>query len=472
MNIVVVGGGTAGWISALFMRRKYPDAKVTLVHDNNTPIIGVGEGTTLPFMDLMSFIDIGVEDLIKNCEATIKHGIKFTNWNGDGGSYFHPFGVMGSNYLLNLLIRGNKLDEFALTSILATENKVYHNTQHTENTSALHFNARKLAEYLENVGIQRGIKIQIGKVQDVLLDDDEFVTELILDTKQTIKTDFVVDCTGFARLFVDKVYNTEMTYYHDILKTNRALPFFLEKEGLTPPYTEAICMKYGWMWKIPVGERYGCGYIFDSNFISDEDAYNEICEVTGQKPEIRKKISFKPGYHDKLLNKNTLSVGLSHGFLEPLEATSLFIACKSLLDLPDISERHSYTKCTTYYNEYIRDLVQDCVDMIHFHYFNSKREDTPFWKNYKKITNIPQHTRQKMKCIHGYKNINADEFTLFGIEDYLYCGHGDHIPHTFIDRNTTLIPNEYINKRVNQIREIVDTESISHDDYLKNNLNN
>lgn len=467
MRIVIVGGGTAGWISALFMQKLYQDAEIILVHDNNTPIIGVGEGTTPIFMDMMTYIGIDISDLIRNCEATVKYGIKFTNWNGDGTSYIHSFESIGSDYMLNILHKGKRLDDFLPGPILANENKHYLKN-HPYIVHAVHFNAKKLAEYLENVGIQRGIKIQIGKVQDVLLDDDGYVTDLILDTKQTIKTDFVIDCTGFAKLFVGKIYNSEMTTYENMLLTNRALAFFIEKNGPTPPYTEAIAMKYGWLWKIPVGERYGCGYIFDSNLVSDEDAYDEICEVIGQKPEIRKKISFKPGYHNEVLNRNTLAVGLSHGFLEPLEATSLHIAIDTLFMLPDIRNRHSYTGMTLEYNELIQRRIQECVDIIYFHYLSSKRDDTTFWKKYKNITDIPRHTRRKLKYLLKSDDIvNKHEFQLFSIESYLQCGTGiDYIPSNFITQHVTPMCDKELDEIINKVRTLIDTESIPHDEFL------
>ena len=462
MNIVVVGGGTAGWISALFMQKEYPGANVILVHDNNTPIIGVGEGTTPTFIKMMEYIDINIEDLILNCEATIKNGIKFTNWRGDGSSYIHGFvDESDINHILNLAHRKQMNDR--TLALMCKKNKVLK----CLNMMAIHFNAKKLAEYLENVGIKRGIKIQIGKVNEVSLDDDEFVTELILNTNQKIKTDFVIDCTGFHRLFVDKIYKTKMITYDDKLKTNRAITFFIEKNEPTPPYTEAICMKYGWMWKIPVGERYGCGYIFDSNLISDEVAYDEICEVIGQKPEIRKIIPYKPGYYDKVLNKNTLAVGLSHGFLEPIEATSLHIACNALLKSPPITNRSSYVRDTDIYNERVRSSVQECVDMVYFHYL-TVRNDTIFWKNCKNTTNIPKSLKHKLDNLFDTReDISINEEEIFPISSYIVCGEGvDFFTPEFFKFFMKPLPDNEYNRLLAESEDFINKMMISHDECL------
>lgn len=408
MKIVVAGRGTAGWLSALYAKKAYPESTVTVVYDDNVPIIGVGEGTTPIFLRFMEVMGIKLEELIRNCDGTIKNGIKFTNWKGDGSHYYHGF------YDTESVNLGCDIDKCAS---LSERNKVdtLNSTQ-----KAVHFDAKKLAQYLEKVGTSMGICIQIGKIEDVTLDDDGYISEIHLDSGARMNTDFIFDCTGFSRLFVNKIFKSPFKSYKKYLPVKRAMPFFLKREGVTPPYTEAIAMKYGWMWKIPVGERIGCGYVFDSDYVTDEEAYEEICELTGQKPEIRKKISFESGYFTKPFNKNTLAIGLSHGFLEPLEATSLMICVTMLLNMPVLK---NYAKVVDSYNRFASELVDKCMGFVHFHYLCS-RQDTDFWKEFRIKNPEPECIKDILRQMYSgdYKPITESQ--VFGIDSFITCGYG------------------------------------------------
>ena len=194
MKIVVAGRGTAGWLSALYAKKAYPESTVTVVYDDNVPIIGVGEGTTPIFLRFMEVMGIKLEELIRNCDGTIKNGIKFTNWKGDGSHYYHGF------YETHSSILGCNVDK---CTSLSERNKV--DTFNSTN-KAVHFDAKKLAQYLEKVGTSMGICIQIGKIEDVTLDDDGYISEIHLDSGARMNTDFIFDCTGFSRLFVSKIF--------------------------------------------------------------------------------------------------------------------------------------------------------------------------------------------------------------------------------------------------------------------------
>jgi tryptophan halogenase len=408
MKIVVAGRGTAGWLSALYAKKVYPESNVTVVYDDNVPIIGVGEGTTPVFLEFMKVVGITLEDLIRNCDGTIKNGIKFTNWKGDGSHYYHGF------YDTESVNLGCDIDKCAS---LSERNKVdtLNSTQ-----KAVHFDAKKLAQYLEKVGTSMGICTQNGKIEDVTSDDDGYISEIHLDSGARMNTDFIFDCTGFSRLFVSKIFKSPFKSYKKYLPVKRAMPFFLQKEAMVRPYTEAIAMKFGWMWKIPVGERIGCGYVFDSDYVTDEEAYEEICELTGQKPEIRKKISFESGYFTKPFNKNTLAIGLSHGFLEPLEATSLMISILMLTNMPDLK---NYAKVIDSYNIFISQIVDKCMGFVHFHYLCS-REDTDFWKEFRIKNPEPECIKDILRQIYSGEYKLPSESEVFGINSFITCGYG------------------------------------------------
>lgn len=477
MNIIVAGRGTAGWMAALFTKKFFPDTNITVVYDDKTPIIGVGESTTPNFLDFIRTVDIPIEEVIKNCEATIKHSIKFTNWKGDGTHYHHAFTFEDCvENIFNALSSNTNLDDVVLSSMLAENKKVafgkeetWFNPYHGTGT-ALHFNAKKMAEYLQIVGVNRGIKTVVGKIEDVSLDNDGYVTNIILDTKEVINTDFIFDCTGFARFFVNKIYDSPFNSYEKILPVKKAMPFFIDRTEETPPFTEAIAMKYGWMWKIPVGKRYGCGYVFDSDYIDEKEAYEEICEVIKQKPHVPKTISFKAGYNTKPLNKNTLALGLAHGFLEPLEATSLLITANMLLTCFNnriiknaISRNNDLEEA---YNKIILKQVENCVDMVYIHYL-TPRNDTIFWQKFK--DNIPPSVTDKLNEIKNFdikKQSSLWNAAPFNISNFLKCMGGvDYIEKDTIERNSKELSHSQLQKLIESFRDIC-MKSKTHDEYL------
>lgn len=479
MSVIVAGGGTAGWLAALHVKQFYSGADVTVVYDDKTPIIGVGESTTAHFVRFLEAIDISVHEVVKNCEATIKNSIRFTNWKGDGTYYHHAFTRRSEECVqsyFDALYHDINLDDIDLGSTLSKNNKVpmpldgNSDEPYDDTNYALHFNAKKMSEYLQSVGVSRGIKIVVGKIKSVSLDPDEYVTDITLDTNQTLKTDFVFDCTGFARVFVNKVYNSPVKSYKEILPVKKAMPFFIDNTGTTPPFTEAIAMKYGWMWKIPVGKRYGCGYVFDSDYINDEEAYEEICEVVKQKPHVPRTISFKPEYNTKPFNKNTLALGLAHGFLEPLEATSLLILANMLNTLErtghNIFNRMYNDEYTESYNKHILDFVENCVDIVYVHYL-TPRNDTEFWRKFKNM--IPEHVSNTLEQIKRFDIKNPGPIWTrvpYDFSSYLKCmGSVNYIDKDTIKRNAQ--PKSYHKVKKNiSIFENVSKNSKDSDDYI------
>ena len=492
-NIVVAGAGTAGWLAAIQAKEAFKDdnnVEVIVVYDDKIPIIVVGESTTPGFVEFLEkYLKIPTSAILKYCEGTLKSGIKFKNWKGDGSYYYHTFTHSRIDDCCAALSSGLRVDDVDRAAQLSEAGKVpipnpkvqIDKDVYSNVNLALHFNAKLFAEFLHTLGIERGIKVVTGKIEDAVLDDSGFVSEIVLDTKQRIKTDFIYDCTGFSRFFVDKIYHSPMEYYDKELTTKRAMPFFLDKTDPTPPYTEAIAMKYGWMWKIPVGDRYGCGYCFDSDFVSDEDVYKEICEVTGQKPEIRKKINFKPGYHTKPLNKNTLAIGLSHGFLEPLEATSLMISIEMIHiffktapggDIFNTQKRDEFAKD---YNHFVQKYVHGCVDFVKLHYL-TPRNDTEFWK--KGRENISKRLEKRLKGVSDFDITkpnfimdNTPDYISFQMRNYIQCMSGvDMIDKDMIKRNTREhLYSEVHNKA--KIYKYIAELSKSHDDAISDLTN-
>jgi tryptophan halogenase len=423
-KIVVLGGGTAGWLTALMAKRIMPENEVVLIESEEIGILGAGEGTTIQIVRIMDFLGIPVSDIVKEASATIKNGIKFTNWTKDKDSFYHgfapndhqqvgellsTFGSHNISYMLNTLENFDK-KEFDFCSVYSEKSKVPFYPNNSEKLSffkditdytnvatfALHFNAQRFAAMLQKYAIDRGIVRIEGKVVDIESKENGDISSLVLESKENISGDFFFDCSGFKRLIIGKHYKSPWKSYSDILTVNKAIPFFIKyKEGENPvPYTESIAMKYGWMWKIPVEFRYGCGYVYDSSFISEEEAIKEIEELVGEKIEVPKTFSFDAGYYENIWVNNCIAVGLSSGFIEPLEATSILVSILSLQNAMDntgaMFERNE--KYIEDYNKKMSTYNEDISTFIYFHYMGG-RDDTPFWEKFQNIESAPEYVK-------------------------------------------------------------------------------
>jgi tryptophan halogenase len=348
MNYVIVGGGSAGWLTALYLNKYFPNEKVVVIASSEIGILGAGEGTTPAFMEYLSEVGISELELVENCKASLKTGIKFTNWNGDDEHYYHNF---------------------------------------WDDKYALHFDASLLAKYLQDVATNRCIKLIDDEVIKVLLDDGNITT--LVTPSGPVTGDFFFDCSGFKRLLIGEIYKSEWEEYD--MPCKRAIPFFLPNDNTNlPDYTESVAMKYGWIWKIPVQGRYGCGYVFDSTMTTDENAAQEIRDYLGHDFKSPRTFNFSAGAYKQVWINNCMAVGLSSGFIEPLEATSIWIQILALRLF--VQNRDNPVKV----NNDVKELNEDILSFLYFHYL-SQRTDTEFWKDFQTNNYMPEKLLNRTK---------------------------------------------------------------------------
>lgn len=401
-NIVIVGAGLAGWATALFIKKIYPETNVTVIGSKEIGILGAGEGTVPGFKDFLNSIDIDPNDLVRNCKATLKYGIKFENWNQDGtGSYYNVFkssNAIDTDFsnlkfkynIIDLYCYANNLnpDDYSILNTHLNHNKVLYEQEKDQSVRqklhraifhAYHFDANDIAEFLEKTAIQRNINYIDDIVAEFIQSDDGTIKTIKTNHKE-IDTDFVFDCTGFKRLIIGKLLNSNFIEAKDRLLVNRSIPFILPPKDSIEPYTTARAMKYGWLWKIPLQHRYGCGYVFNDNLCSIDDAKKEIVDMFGE-VEMPRTISFNAGYYDEVWKKNCIAIGLSASFVEPLEATSIWLSLSTLAHtvhfLHEFESRNQST--IDLYNKMFRESNEIIIDNIQFHYLNN-RSDTEFWR--------------------------------------------------------------------------------------------
>ena len=500
-KISIVGGGTAGWLTALYANKLFPSSEITLIESEEIGIIGAGEGSTVGLVTFLQDLGINPSDLIKQVKSTLKLGIKFENWNGDCESYFHPFGPYtgrddidlskfgfslkntrstsfndeGRFYLSLAINYGIDFDKIILNNILANNYKSNIVSDKMMSLNSFHFDAHQLALFLRSIGEQRGIKRIDGIVDSVDNDSEGYITSININDL-SIECDFVFDCSGFKRLIIGNHYGTKWISYQDHLRVKAAIPFFLpQDEDKIFPYTRSISMKNGWMWQIPLQHRIGAGYIYDSDFIDQDEAHKEVEEFLGHKIDPIRTIKFNAGRFDQMWVKNCIAVGLSSGFTEPIEATSIMLTTVqlSLLNGAMGGIIHRDPGAIKKYNQIVSDINNHTMDFLSFHYV-TKREDSDFWKSLKDHSFLPDNLKEQIKTWKYQIPTSLDNHSYwdqFTADNYILVGHGlgifDNNKWNEYFSGSNAINNKHywleINRRLNQISDT----AVDHLEYLK-----
>lgn len=402
MKIVILGGGTAGWMSAACIARSLGtrNHSITLVESSEISTIGVGEAT-IPMIGVFNKI-IGVSpwSVIKNAKATFKLGIEFADWKRKGHSYFHPFGSYGidmngvsfTHYWLRQLASGKDVDlsHYSRETLAARSGDFSLRLDAPQNiprlTYAYHFDAGLYAQQLRTLSESLGVLRIDAKMQSVQRNSETGDVEALkLETGQEIEGDLFIDCSGFRALLIDEALGVDYVDWTKYLPCDRAVVVASEVHDPLPAYTLAKARDAGWQWRIPLQHRTGNGYVYSSQFTSDDEAETHFLEGL-DRPAIGspRKLQFKTGHRSRMWEKNVISMGLSSGFLEPLESTSIYLVQSALTKLMIAFPRGGVNdKVRDIFNEAMVCEYESIRDFLVAHYVLTEREDTPFWKHCK-----------------------------------------------------------------------------------------
>ena len=395
-SIVILGGGTAGWITAnlIAFHWKDRDIDITLVESPDIGIIGVGEGSTPPLKIFLELIGLDESDWMGRCEATYKVGITFRDWSTRPGfsEYFHPFLCQPDEFSVpaffhNSFLRRKGVDldghpsQFFLAWELAKARlaPVAPPNFPFEMNYGYHFDSAMLGEFLQDWAAKRGVKYRQATVTDAVLDEQGYIDSLKTDSEETIKADFYVDSTGFRSQLLQQKLGVPFDSCEDVLFNDSAVVFPTEPEENPTPQTISTALKYGWVWKIPLTSRFGNGYVYSSKYVDDDDAEMELREHLGlMDSDIEaRKLKFKVGRVREHWAKNCLAVGLSQGFIEPLEATALDMVQETVARFIEAANKGNFTD--QYRDEFYQRISKrfDAVrDYIVCHYRINTRTDT------------------------------------------------------------------------------------------------
>jgi flavin-dependent dehydrogenase len=422
-SIVIVGGGTAGWMAALAIASRYPEKRITVVDPKSISPMGVGESVTGV---VFSFVNdplhgLSKGDFFRHCDVTLKAGIWYKDWQGPGTEYLTPIDSPPSyfkhfypthieDFYALVAAEGKRLGDIQFYSYLMRERRTdfYRNPDGSVNASralmSCHFDSVKFAAWLREIVAQRPNITHIDDVFESFQQDAHsgHVTTIRTRGGLTIEGDFFLDCTGFHRQLLGKAYEPKWKSYADYIRVDSAIPVQVPHPPGTemPTYTLAHAMKNGWMWQIPTQSRLGQGYLFSSRYVSDEDAIADL-RTTGIDPgDSPRIIRFNPGRFEQQWIGNVCAVGLAGGFIEPLEASTIhgtYVQIRLLAELfvPFLT-REAMPSMAAQYNRLMGEAMDDYVDFISFHY-HTGRCDTPFWSDYQKPSAMTQTNQVRME---------------------------------------------------------------------------
>lgn len=416
-NIVVVGGGSAGWMTASTLIKAFPNKNISVIEPKNISIVGVGESTIGGIRNWTRFIGLGEESFFAATDASYKLSIKFTDfYEKDSGGFQYPFGmplILDENrnpftdwHIKKYFYPDTPIQDFV--HCMFASSALYENNKYTdnkeghfhnfdpENDAAYHFDATKFGKWLkENVCLPNGVNHIIGEVVDIKLNEDG-VEFLVLDNQEIVKADLFVDCTGWRSLLLGSALEEPFNSYSDMLPNNSAWATRVEYKNRTKElegFTNSTAIQNGWCWNIPLWSRLGCGYVFSDKFVSDEQALEEFKQylmsdkmvIPRTKDDIEnlefKKINMRVGIHERTFVKNVVAIGLSAGFIEPLESNGLFSVHEFLFKLVDILQREKISQFDRdMYNVSVRDLFDNFAKFVALHYALSHRDDTEYWR--------------------------------------------------------------------------------------------
>ncbi|WP_076419039.1 tryptophan halogenase family protein [Colwellia sp. UCD-KL20] len=444
-KIVIVGGGTAGWLTASIIAAHHKSnlLEITLIESSEIPTIGVGEGTWPTMKNTLQDIGLKESDVFKKCHAAFKQGGKFVEWvHGNGDFYYHPFTVPLGYGRIDLAPYVNNIEDYAVESNfqhhlceagLAPRTFAEGEYQGPCNY-AYHLDAGELGVMLKEHCIKTlNVKHIVDTMKNTTLSNDGNIESISLNNHGNINADLFVDCTGSSSLLLGKALGVPFKHFDDILFNDRAIAMQVPYENDDDPvatHTIATAQNSGWIWDIGLTNRRGIGHVYSSKFMTDEEAESNLRAYIGKPAEglTARKISYQPGHRDKFWEKNCIAVGMAAGFVEPLEATAIMLVEISARYIAENfpADNHIMPIVAKRFNKQMDYRWSRILDFLKLHYMLTKRPE-PYWQAHCDPKTIPESLKEDLE-IWKFKGPTISDFQganeLFPAASYQYVLYG------------------------------------------------
>ena len=487
-DIVIVGGGTAGWMTAAalssMLNGRY---NIRLVESDEIGIVGVGEATIPMIQRFNRVVGIDENEFMRETMGSFKLGIEFVNWGKLGERYMHGFGRMGQDlatvpfeqywHKMRALGKAAPLEEYSITRMAAKAGKFMPARTDVPNSPlgdiayAYHFDASLYAKYLRKLCESRGVTRIEGKTSRATRrEPDGFVDAVELESGQRIEGELFIDCSGFRGLLIEQALETGYEDWTGWLPADRALAVPCESVPAITPFTRATAHKSGWQWRIPLQHRTGNGHVYCSRFISDDEAAATLlANLDGRALAEPRLIKFQTGMRKQAWNRNVVAIGLSSGFLEPLESTSIHLIQSSIARLVELfPDRRFSAVDRDEFNRQSRFEYERVRDFIILHYHLNQRTDSAYWLECANMA-IPETLRQKMDLYKSRGKVVRVDNELFSEVGWLQVFEGQNMPidgyHPLADTQSEADIADYMGSVRDVIRKCVDVMP-SHDEYI------
>jgi tryptophan halogenase len=473
-RIVIVGGGTAGWMAAALLARvlKERAAAITLVESEDIGTIGVGEATIPPIRSFNGLLGLDEDDFMRHTRATFKLGIEFRNWGASGHRYMHPFGKYGvpmervafHQHWLRLRAAGDAtpLADYSLSACAAYRGRFTRPVDDprlilSSLSYAFHFDAGLYAAYLRKYAEARGVTRIEGKVLEVeLRGADGFISALKIDHDRRLEADLFIDCSGFRGLLIEQALGTGYEDYTPWLPCDRAVAVPSKRVAPLTPYTRSTAHVAGWQWRIPLQHRTGNGHVYCSRFISDDEATATLlANLDGAALAEPRLLKFTTGRRRKFWNRNCIALGLASGFLEPLESTSIHLIQSGITQLAAIFPDMAFDPADAEeYNRLQLAEFERVRDFIILHYKATQRDDAPLWRQCRDMQ-IPESLAWRMRLFAASGRVAFEENELFVESNWLSVLHGQGIAPRRHDPLADLLPLDEARRRFGELKALI-----------------
>lgn len=473
-DITIVGGGTAGWMTAALLSRLFNRGyRIRLIESEQIGTIGVGEATIPAIRVFNELAGIDEAEMIRETKATFKLGIEFAGWREPGASYIHGFGAIGQDLLwlhthqfwLKMAQRGavKPFDAYAINCVAARMNRFAQpdksrpGTPNADIDYAYHMDATLYAAYLRRRAEAQGVERIEGRIVDVALrQNDGFVESVKLEDGRSVGGDIFVDCSGMRGLLIGGALGVGYEDWSHWLPCDRALAVPCESVSPLTPYTRSTAHEFGWQWRIPLQHRIGNGMVYSSAAVSDDEAAARLLgNLDGAPLRDPMPVRFQPGRRERAWEKNVVAIGLASGFLEPLESTSIHLIQTGIFRLVGLFPGQGFNAADI--DEYNRQSAfeyEDVRDFIIAHYHVTRRDDSPFW-NHVRTMDVPQSLADRLALFRSSARFfQHGKAELFREESWVQVliGQGiDAQPDPMVD----LIPDEQAVGFLRDIEEVI-----------------